>query len=265
MEKSIELCRITMSESSLNDEFYPEMLSTLAAYLFRKYRIYNRSEDIHEAIIHAERALELCPDNTIYRRKRAELYQFRFDITNDIGDLDAAISETRKCLDSNMLQGLDQALVVLQLASTLVLRFETTWVVEDLNEAIGMVKELVDNLSQGIMVRPSSDDYVVFSVYGALLNKKFEVTGNIDDLHEAHSQLDKVCRLAPPHSNCHPTYIHKYAGSLLRLYEETDNVEYLNRSIDRYHKANDLYGGNDANNLYQYGVSLVTRVEQTQK
>ena len=57
--------------------------------------------------------------------------------------------------------------------------------------------------------------------------------------------------------------MHNYAGSLLTLYEKTDKVEHLNKSIDLYRKANDLYGGNHTNNLYQCGVSLVRRVERT--
>ena len=148
IEKSIELCRIAMSESSPNDESYPHILSHLAQRLRTKYNTYGRSEDLHESIRHIERALELRPDNTIYRKERAEMYQFRFLITNDVSDLDAAISETRKCVDSNTLQGSNQALAVRQLATTLEERFKTTRVVEDLEEAQRRVTRVFDVMAK---------------------------------------------------------------------------------------------------------------------
>ena len=146
IERSIKSCRIVISEFSPSDKFYPGMLSELACRLAEKYNSYGRSEDLHEAIIHIERALTLRPDNTLYRGQRAEMYRFRFMITNDVGDLDIAISESRKCVDSNTLKGFGQADLTRQLAKALMQRFETTWVIEDLGEAIEMVKELVDKL-----------------------------------------------------------------------------------------------------------------------
>ena len=57
VEKSIELYRIAMSESSPNDESYPHILSDLASCLRKKRNTYGRSEDLYEAMIHIERAL----------------------------------------------------------------------------------------------------------------------------------------------------------------------------------------------------------------
>ena len=72
-------------------------------------------------------------------------------------------------------------------------------------------------------------------------------------------------RLVPYHSNHRPTIIHNYAGLLSKLYGNTDKIEHLNKSIDLYREANDLYGGNDINDLYHCGLTLVCRVERTQK
>ena len=265
MEKSIELCRTAMSEISPSDKFYPDILLQLAYSLDTRYNTYGHSDNLHEAITHIEQALTLCPDNTFYRNQRAGMYQFRSRITNDVGDLDTAISEARKCLDSNTLQGSDQALAVRQLARGLTQRFETTRVVEDLKEAIEMVKELVDELRQGVTVRSNSDDWQVFSEYGDLLDKKFEVTGDINDLHESRDQFEMALRLVPYHSNNRPAIMHNYAGSLLGLYENTKNIEYLDKSIDLYCKANVLYRGNNTDTLYHCGVGLVYRVEQRNK
>ena len=193
------------------------------------------------------------------------MYYFRFRITNDIGDLDAAISETRKRVDSNTLQGSNQALAVRQLATTLEERFQTTRVVEDLEEGIEMVKELADELRRGITTRSNSDDWDVFCEYGDLLDEKFEVTGDINNLHESRSQYEMALRLVPYHLYHRPGIMHNYAGLLFRLYENTDKVEHLNKSIDLYREANDLHGGNDINDLYHCGLTLVCRVERTHK
>ena len=252
-----------MSESSPDHESYPDVLSRLAYCLAIKYNTYGRSEDLHAAIIRIEQALTLRPDNTRYHRQRAEMYQHRFAITNDVGNLDTAISETRKCLDSNTLKALHQAVVMRQLAGTLMDRFETTRVVEDLNEAIEMVKELADELRRGITVRSNSNDWLVFNDYGHLLVKKFEVTGDINDLHESRSQYEMALRLVLYHSNHRPLIMCNYAGLLLELYENTDKVEHLNKSIDMYRKANHLKGDKDVHNLYLCGASLIIRAART--
>ena len=56
IEKSVALCRIAMSESSPNDDSYPGILSDLAERLHTKYNAYRHSEDLHEAILHIEKA-----------------------------------------------------------------------------------------------------------------------------------------------------------------------------------------------------------------
>ena len=136
---------------------------------------------------------------------------------------------------------------------------------EDLKEAIKMVKELVDEFCQGITVRSNSDNWHVFCKYGDLLHKKSEVTGNIDNLHESCSQYKMALQLAPYHSNYCLFIMHNYAGSLFKLYENTENIEYLNRSIDLYCEANHLWEGSNINIPYQCGIALVNRVEWTHK
>ena len=195
-EKSIELHRIAMDESSPDDE----LLSELAHCLLTRHYAYGHSKDLHEAIIHIERALELRPDSIIYRERRAAIYRFRFGITNDIGDLDVAISETRKCLDSNTLQGLAQAVMVGQLASILREVFEITRLVEYLDEAIEMVRISIDELRQGIAAGSNSDHSGVFNIYGDLLYRKFDVTGNINYLHESRRQYEIDLQLVPYYS-----------------------------------------------------------------
>ena len=56
-----------------------------------------------------------------------------------------------------------------------------------------------------------------------------------------------------------------HAGLLLKLYENTDKVEDLHKSIDLYHEANDLTGRADFNNLYYCGATLMNRVKLTHK
>ena len=263
IDKAIELCRLAMADSPPSDESYPEILSNLANCLCLKHSTYRRSEDLHEAILHIERVLELRPDNTIYRMQRAEMYHLRFGVTNNVSDLDAALSETRVCLNTDALQGPNRVVTVRWLASALQERFEIMQNAQDLGEAIEKVEELADEVRRGVTVRSNSDDWEVFRVYGDLLRRKFEVSGNIDDLHGSCAQYEMALQLVPRRPSDRRTILHNYANSLSALYLETKELENLNKSLDLYREASRLTGGNEVSNLYSFGMGLVTRVGHT--
>ena len=124
IKRGIGLCRNALTESSPSDEFYPGILFHLAEWLSASYVAHNCSDDLHEAITYMGRVLELCPDNTKCRRQRAGMYHSRFRIANNMSDLDAAISDTRICLDSTAQEDSDQ-----DIATRLLARVQTIYIV----------------------------------------------------------------------------------------------------------------------------------------
>ncbi|OLF09810.1 hypothetical protein BLA60_18750 [Actinophytocola xinjiangensis] len=163
LEIAVDAARRAVAATRDGDPALADRLDTLGLALLR--------QDVPEAVRVLERAVAVEPDAQYLvslGRARARL----FEETGDLADLDAAVDAGRRGLGEG-----DQVGAMVALAATLQVRADRMPALDDLDEAIGLLRRVENITSAGHPARANA-----LSELGGAYSARFQITSDLADL-----------------------------------------------------------------------------------
>lgn len=189
------------------------MMDLLGATLVELYLAGGDVQELYEAVAAARIAVNLTPGEEVHLPSRlttlAGALSARFQATQDMADLDAAITAARRALTltASQPQAVDLAA---NLGALLHSRFELTGSSADLHEAIALTSDAVMSAT-----RPRA---ATLRNLGAALLSRFERSGDLRDIDEAIAVYKRAVETVPPESGVSSDYLADLGRCLSRRY-----------------------------------------------
>ena len=257
------------------------MLGWLAGTRFKQYESCKCQADLDGAIVLWREAVALCPQNyedrSIVMGGLVESLWTRFEVQGNVEDLDEVIELRRAVLslpndhvdiaartDQNLScrpeDHSDRPSVLDGLAISLATRFGQNGNMDDLNEAVQLLREALSLRPHGHPERSAS-----LHNLANILQTRFKQNGSTDDLNEA-VQLHREALSLQPHG--HPgrsSSLDSLASSLQTRFEQSGSTDDLNEAVELHREALSLcpHGHpNRSSSLNNLAGSLQTRFKQ---
>ncbi|KAI6123818.1 CHAT domain-containing protein [Pisolithus croceorrhizus] len=234
LTRSIE-CYVTALE--LRSPGHPGRASTLANYataLLLQYGQLGVEEDIKLAIEHLQAVLEILPPSDPNRliplMNYASALFSRFQCTEDISDLDKAISEYHSILNTPSLE--NKATACYNFANALLSRFKVRDDPIDLDSSIKYSRAALAALKEGHPDHPS-----IITGLATGLIRRFELRGDATDLEYAIRNFRLALDLRPPGNPSRFSALSDGADALVMRYNRRVEFVDLQMAIDHYREA----------------------------
>lgn len=193
---SIDAAEAAVLAAPQNDPQLPTHLKSLGHNLWRRYERTGRMEDLEEAVRRLQQAVELTPHASPALPSRLNSlatvlftrYQRTGDIQDSQGDLGRAILAVQDAIEMARARPADQDLDMFRtnLSVLLINRYNQGSDIRDLNEAI-------ENGEEAVRDRNPSH----YNNQGINLERRFQLTGNSEDLDRAIQYAQDSVRLTP--------------------------------------------------------------------
>ena len=238
----------------------PIWLNNLSILLESRYKWTRQSADLDKAIDIQRRVLGLSPKGHAAIPGRlnnlAVFLHYRFEHSGDLGDLSDALSTLDEAIRLNP----DMPAWLETKGMILLERFKKSRELADIEEAIRVCQKAMDSTPNGDPGLPQRLHYLGHSYDG-----RFEVLGNLHDIHKAIKLKHRGIKLANKNHRNRALWLDSLAGSLLRRFPRIENLEDLTQAISVQREAAEIspeakHKSTFLNNL---ASSLVHRYLQT--
>lgn len=214
----------------------PSLLESLARQLNRRYNALGRKCDLDEAIIAAEKAVELWDKESNYLAdglmRLGYLLIDRFEATGHQEDLDRSIMHLEKARNTPKTNLLAEARCLSGLASA----FRLSWMRSRNQESL---EAAIRNERLALKVLPEGNVGNV-DVMNNLVNNlvdRFKLTKDTKDIEEAIGLCEKVLCLRPTTHVHYPGNLNNLANAVEAKFKEYGEIGDLNLAIEKSEKA----------------------------
>lgn len=215
----------------------PIWLDNLSILLENRYKQTRRSADLDKAIAIQRRVLMLSPKGHAAIPGRLNnlgiFLHYRFEQSGDLGDLSDALSTLDEAIRLNP----DMPAWLETKGMILLERFKTLRELSDIEEAIRVCQKAKDFTPEGHPGLPQRLHYL-----GHSYNGRFEVQGDLDDIHNLKAIKLKYRGIELENKNHRnrARWLDGLAGSLLRRFPRTENLEDFTQAISAQQEAAEI-------------------------
>ncbi|KAF5339975.1 hypothetical protein D9611_012387 [Ephemerocybe angulata] len=197
----------------------------------------------------------------LYDTGMALLGWYNLKITNDVGDLDAAVSTLKRALQLTAGGHPDIALRLSHLGNALWTRFQCTGDLQDLSEGISMEQRALELTPEG-----HPDMASRLANLGASIHSRFQRIGDLQDLSEAISMDQRAVELTPEDHPVIAERLGNLSTSIYSQFKRTGDLQDLSEAISMDQRALELTPEDHpdiAERLASLGASIHSRFRHT--
>jgi tetratricopeptide (TPR) repeat protein len=217
----------------------PELAATLSnesETLFNKFEHLRGPNDLNDAILHQEMAVDLVPndhpDKPFYLSKLGALLQSRFLLLGDPSDIDNAVAYQQTAIDAITVDHPQRSKCLGVLGMSLATRFERFGNISDINNSIMYQREARD-----LMADDDPDKLQCLNNLGICLRFRFNRLQNLADIDSAISELQKAFDLTPENDFNKATPLVNLGASLQDRFERLGKLADIDNAITQLRLA----------------------------
>ncbi|RYP43130.1 hypothetical protein DL770_011836 [Monosporascus sp. CRB-9-2] len=231
IQKAIDRAEKVVMAVHIEDTDYAHCLRNLIIMLMKKYERTRSLKDLDEAILRAEVMLtitdRLHPDRPHRLMDLIKMKGKRALQTSSPEDLDELMFMATEAMVTANVPGINQADHHLD-------RFKQTVDLNSLNIATGRGEastydEIDDQIGRAVSL---AKEYERTGVLPAMLGRRFERTGSMDDLNRAVDVADMAVDATPQDHPDRASMFNNLGNLLGRRFERTGSIDDLNRAVD---------------------------------
>ena len=261
LEASVSYVKTALHEAPED----PSLLESLARQLNRTYSALGRKGDLDEAIIAAERAVELWDKESNYLAdglmRLGYLLIDRFEATGHQEDLDRSIVHLEKARNTPKTNMLAEARCLSGLASA----FRLSWMRSRNQESL---EAAIHNERLALKVLPEGNvgNVDVMNNLANNLIDLFKLTKDVKDIEEAIRLSEMVLSLRPSTHIHYPGNLNNLANAVEAKFKEYGQIDDLNLAIEKSEMALSIMGADHperAGFAYNLGSRYHSRYQKT--
>ncbi|TVY79667.1 putative 30S ribosomal protein S17-like protein [Fusarium oxysporum f. sp. cubense] len=241
MEDGIVLAEKAVSVTASDDQELPKWLNNLGNHLSNRHLVTGSLRDLDEAINVSRRATATTSDTNmraLFLNNLSAKLDLKAEVTGNSNTYEEAIELARTALTLTPDGHPDQAKWLNNLAMHLMERFDRSWDLKDLQDAINAASRAADLTPNG------STKALYLDAVADGLNRKYEKMGLLTDLEEAIRMTEMALEMLPSHHSKRPQIISTLADLFSNRYLRKEMIQDLDRAIELSREAADAKSDN---------------------
>ncbi|KAI1029506.1 hypothetical protein LB504_010789 [Fusarium proliferatum] len=241
LEDGIVLANQAVSVTARGDPELPKWLNNLGNHLSNRHLVTGSLEDLEEAISLSRRAAASASDATmraLFLNNLSAKLDLKAEATGNSINYDEAIELAKEAITLTPEGHPDQAKWLNNLATHLLEKFDRSWDLNDLQDAINATSIAADLTPNG----PTKALYLDSVADG--LNRKFDKMGLLVDLEEAIRMNEMALEMLPSHHSKRPQILSTLANLFSNRYLRKETIQDLDRAIELSREAADAKSDN---------------------
>ncbi|KAI3575573.1 CHAT domain-containing protein [Fusarium oxysporum f. sp. albedinis] len=241
MEDGIVLAKQAVSVTASDDPELPKWLNNLGNHLSNRHLVTGSLRDLEEAINVSRRATATTSDTNmraLFLNNLSAKLDLKAEVTGNSHTYEEAIELAKEAIALTPKSHPDQAKWLGNLATHLMERFDRSWDLKDLQDAINAASKAADLTPNG----PTKALYLDAVADG--LNRKYDKMGLLADLEEAIRMTEMALEMLPSHHSKRPQIISTLADLFSNRYLRKEVIQDLDRAIELSREAADAKSDN---------------------
>ncbi|KAG5791342.1 hypothetical protein H9Q69_009597 [Fusarium xylarioides] len=241
MEDGIVFAKQAVSVTASDDPELPKWLNNLGNHLSNRHLVTGSLEDLEEAINLSRRAAASTSDSTtraLFLNNLSAKLDLKAEVTGNSIDYDEAIELAKEAITVTPEGHPDQAKWLNNLATHLLEKFDRSWDLKDLQDAINAASRAADLTPNG----PTKALYLDAVADG--LNRKYDKMGQLTDLEEAIRITETALEMLPNHHSKRPQILSTLSDLFSNRYLRKEMLPDLDRAIELSTEAADAKSDN---------------------
>ncbi|OJJ69545.1 hypothetical protein ASPBRDRAFT_130524 [Aspergillus brasiliensis CBS 101740] len=266
VDQSIEKAKQMVEAAPQGDPSRERALLGLVVMCRCRYLQTKNIEDLTKVIENAEELLRATSETNdgfkgLWLEKLGNWYDDRYDLSQEIGDLDRAIEFYQQLASSMPVTDPSRVSHLARVSMSLHKRFELSRSSEDLDRVIEAASTTLESMPLEHSGRPSLRILLV-----NLLQQRSTMTGTSDDANRAIEMLNSGVQTMTPGELSDLPAMRIFIQSLIMAFEQTGSVDYLNQGVTLLEEALQHTPANEMKyfqHCRQLGMLLMRRFENT--
>ncbi|KLO91963.1 uncharacterized protein LW94_2661 [Fusarium fujikuroi] len=241
LEDGIVLAKQAVSVTASDDPELPKWLNNLGNHLSNRHLITGSLEDLEEAISLSRRAAASVSDATmraLFLNNLSAKLDLKAEAIGNTINYDEAVELAKEAITLTPEGHPDQAKWLNNLSTHLLEKFDRSWDLNDLQDAINAASRAADLTPNG----PTKALYLDSVADG--LNRKYDKIGLLADLEEAIRMTEMALEMLPSHHSKRPQILSTLADLFSNRYLRKDRIQDLDRAIELSREAADAKSDN---------------------
>ncbi|EWZ97349.1 hypothetical protein NW765_004281 [Fusarium oxysporum] len=241
MEDGIVLAKQAVSVTASDDPELPKWLNNLGNHLSNRHLVTGSLRDLEEAINVSRRATATTSDTNmraLFLNNLSAKLDLKAEVTGNSHTYEEAIELAKEAITLTPNSHPDQAKWLGNLATHLMEKFDRSWDLKDLQDAINAASKAADLTPNG----PTKALYLDAVADG--LNRKYDKMGLLADLEEAIRMTEMALEMLPSHHSKRPQIISTLADLFSNRYLRKEVIQDLDRAIELSREAADAKSDN---------------------
>ncbi|PNP86447.1 hypothetical protein FNYG_00149 [Fusarium nygamai] len=241
MKDGIVLAKEAVTVTASDGPELPKWLNNLGNHLSNRHLVTGSLEDLEEAITLSRRAAASTSDGklrALFLNNLSAKLDLKAEATGISSTYDEAIELAKEAITLTPDSHPDQAKWLNNLATHLLEKFDRSWDLNDLQDAINTASRAADLTPNG----PMKALYLDAVADG--LNRKYDKTGQLADLEEAIRMTEMALEMLPSHHSKRPQILSTLSDLFSNRYLRKENIQDLNRAIELSREAADAKSDN---------------------
>lgn len=241
LEDGIALAKQAVNVTASDDPELPKWLNNLGNHLSNRHLVTGSLDDLEEAISLNRRAAASASDATmraLFLNNLSAKLDLKAEATGNSINYDEAVELAKEAITLTPEGHPDQAKWLNNLATHLLEKFDRSWDLNDLQDAINAASRAADLTPNG----PTKALYLDSVADG--LNRKYDKMGLLADLEEAIHMTEMALEMLPSHHSKRPQILSTLADLFSNRYLIKETIQDLDRAIELSREAADAKSDN---------------------
>ncbi|KAF4959542.1 hypothetical protein FGADI_1609 [Fusarium gaditjirri] len=236
MEDGIALAKEAVLVTASDDPELPKWLNNLGNQLSNRHLVTDSLQGLEDAINASRRAIATTSDTNmraLFLNNLSAKLDIKAEVTGNSSSYEEAIELAKEAITLTPDGHPDQARWLSNLSTHLMEKFDRSWDLGDLQDAINSASRAADLTSNG----PTKALYLEAVADG--LNRKYDKMGLLVDLEEAIRMAQMAFEMLPSHHSKRPQIISTLADLFSNRYLRKEMIQDLDRAIELSREAAD--------------------------